>query len=221
MTDPVYKKEGDLSTFTPTLSDKIRAVTAGGVSGNILISALLSSLGIAQYEVISGVVYHKLWIAGWKPTVTNGCAASAQIEMATNKNVYDYLAFDPSTIQYAYANFLLPYEYTGGVVYAKFVWMHPETTTNFGVSWGLQGVCIADGATLDVAQGVAGYVNDVGGNTSYLYISPMSGAITLGGTPAAGKLCQLRSQRYATDATNDTLAVNAYLLGVMLYIPVV
>jgi len=63
MTEPVYKKEGDLSTFTPTLSDKIRAVTAGGVSGNILISALLSSLGIAQ--------------AGWMPVTDTWTYASA------------------------------------------------------------------------------------------------------------------------------------------------
>jgi len=221
MADPEYKKESDLSPFTPVLVDKIRAVTSAGVSGNILISTLLSSLGIAQYEIIDGVTYHKLWIAGWKPTLTNGCTASDQIEMGTNKNVYDYLAFDPATIQYAYANFLLPYEYSGGAVYAKFAWTHPATTTNFGVSWGLQGVCIADSTILDVAQGTAVYANDTGGNTSYLYVSPMSGAITLGGTPEAGKLCQLRAQRYSTDATNDTLAVNAYLLGVMIYYPVV
>jgi len=162
------------------------------------------------------VDYKNLWIGGWKPTVTSGCGLPAQIEMGTNKNVYDYCPFDAASIEYAYQNVPMPLDYDGGTVTAKFYWTHPATTVNFKVSWGLQGVATGDGDTLDVAQGTAVYANDEGGTTSDLYISPATADITIAGTPAAGKMVQFRVLRKADDATNDTLDVDAYLLGVLI-----
>lgn len=171
-------------------------------------------------ELINSIAHRQLWVGGWKPTKTAGCAPPSDIEMGTNKNVYDYLAFDKDTIEYAYANIPMPEDYTGGTVYFKPYWLHPSTTTNFKVSWGLAGVAIADDGTLDVAQGTYIYSNDTGGTTSDLYIGPISGEVTLAGTPAAGKLVQFRACRKADDATNDTLAVDAYLIGAMIWYPV-
>jgi hypothetical protein len=162
------------------------------------------------------VDYKNLWVSGWKPTVTSGCGAQAQIEMGTNKNVYDYLAFDKDAIEYAYANVPMPLDYDEGTITAQFYWLHPATTTNFKVSWGLQAVAITDDGTLDVAQGTAIYSNDEGGTTSDLYISTETAAITIGGTPTPGKLVQFRVSRKADDATNDTIAVDTYLLGVLI-----
>lgn len=171
-------------------------------------------------KVIGGVVHNQLWVGGFKPTITSGCAASAQIEMGTNKNVYDYLAFDASTIEYAYANIVMPADYTGGVIYFKPYWLHPATTINFNVSWGLAGVSFSNDDTLDAAQGTAIYSNDTGGTTSDLYIGDLSAAVTIAGTPVANDLVQFRCLRKADDGTNDTLAVDAYLLGFMIYYPV-
>lgn len=182
-------------------------------------AAIRAAIGAAGVTLISTVPHKQLWIGNAKPTLTSGCTA-AQIEMGTNKNVYDYLAFDPASIEYAYANVGLPQDYTGGVVYAQFWWTHPATTTNFKVSWGLQAVSFSDDDTLDAAQGTAIYSNDTGGTTSDLYVSPQTAAITIGGTPVAGDLCQFRILRKADDGTNDTLAVDAYLLGVMVWYPV-
>ena len=170
--------------------------------------------------LIGGVIHNQFWIGGWKPKLTNGCAASAQIDMGTNKNVYDYLAFDKDAIEYAYANFPLPQEYTGGVVYAQPYWLHPATTTNFKVSWGLDVVSARNDDTLDVAQGTTIYSNDIGGTTSDLYIGPLTTAITIAGTLAAGNLVNWRSSRKADDGTNDTLAVDAFLLGWLVWYPV-
>lgn len=169
---------------------------------------------------IGGVAHKQLWIAGWKPTKTSGCAESAQLEMTTNKNVVDYLAFDASTIEYAYANVPMPDDYSGGAVYAKYYWLHPATTTNFGVVWTLSGVSFADDGTLDAAQGTGVAVVDTGGTTNDLYISGLSTAITIAGTPTAGKYVNFRLYRDAISATYDTLAVDAYLLGVMIWYPV-
>lgn len=171
--------------------------------------------GSGKIDINWFVDYKNLWIGGFKPTVTSACAAAAQIEMGTNKNVYDYLAFDKDSIEYAYVNVPMPLDYDGGTITAEFYWLHPAATA-FKVSWGLQGIAITDDGTLDVAQGTAIYSNDEGGTTSDLYISPATAAITIGGTPAAGKLIQFRVSRKADDATNDTLDVDAYLLGVLI-----
>jgi hypothetical protein len=172
------------------------------------------------YQLIGGVWHKQVWVGGWKPTLTAGCAQAAQIEMGTNKNVYDYLAFDKDTIEYAYVNFPMPSDYTGGDIYFNAKWLHPATTTNFKVSWGLAGVSFSDDDTLDAAQGTAIYSNDTGGTTSDFYASPQSAAVTIAGTPVAGDLVQLRVLRKADDGTNDTLAVDAYLLGCMIWYPV-
>ena len=205
-------------------------VTAGDIpdetilvrDGSEIIGKTIAEMQVLlnPYALIGGVLHKQLWIAGFKPTKTAGCADPAQIEMSTNKTVYDYLAFDKDTIEYAYANVPLPQDYAGGVIYGQPYWTHPATTTNFKVSFGLSGVAIGDAGAMDVAQGTPQYSNDTGGTTSYLYVGPLTSAITISGTPAAGKLVQFRASRKADDATNDTLNVDAYLLGWLIWYPV-
>ena len=179
----------------------------------------LKDAGIVPIKMIGGVPHKQLWVASWKPTITNGCAASNQIEMGTNKNVYDYLAFDPSATEYAYANVAFPQDYTGGAIYFEPYWLHPATTTNFGVAWGLRAVSFSDDVSLDAAQGTGVLVVDTGGVTSKLYIGDTSAAITIAGTPAAGEYVQFKTYRKHDDA-GDTMAVDAYLLGHLLWYPV-
>lgn len=170
-------------------------------------------------KLIGGVMHNQLWIAGWKPTKTSGCADSAQLELGTNKTVFDYLAFDTSAVENAYANIVMPQDYTGGVLYHKYYWTHPATTVNFGVYFKVGGVSFSNDDTLDAAQGTLIGVVDTGGTTSDLYISDLSSPITLGGSPVAGDLVQFGVQRLGSNA-GDTLAVDAYLLGVLLWYPV-
>ena len=185
-------------------------------SGNqqVFITPLASD--IEPLETLIGDVRHKqLWISSWKPTLTNGCGARSQIEIGTNKNVYDYAPFDPSTAEYAYANVAMPDDYTGGAVYAKFYFTHPTGTGT--VKFKLSGVGVVNDGTLDVAQGTAVGVTTTGGTANDLYISALSAAITPGGTLTAGTHINWKIQR---DVDNDTLAVDAYLLGVMIWYPV-
>ena len=213
---------------TPVLKKAAVPSTAAGtdiITGTndvlFVTSKALKDSGMVKVALIGSVPHKQIYAAAGliKPTLTSGCAAVAQIEMSTNKNVYDYLAFDKDTIEYGYFNAPMPQDYTGGVIYANFKWLHPATTTNFKVSWGIQGVSFSDDDTLDAAQGTAIYANDTGGTTSDFYVSPTTSAVTIAGTPVAGDLVNFRVSRKADDATNDTLAVDAYMLGVMLWYP--
>jgi len=172
----------------------------------------------ANASVINNKVHKQLWIAGWTPTITAGCGEYIK-ESSTNKVNQASFGFDKDSIEYAFVNVAMPDDYAGGDVYAKFYWKH-RAGTAFKVSWGLQGVGFGDGDALDAAYGTAKYANDEGGTAGSLYISPITDAITLAGTPAAGDFVSLRALRKADDGSNDTLNADAYLIGVMLWYPV-
>lgn len=186
------------------------------------LQTLMLSENLARYadaSVIDGKVHKQLWIAGWVATVNNGCGDQYTLETTTNKLNFSSLPFDKDAIEYAYVNVAMPDDYSGGDVYAKFYWQHLGGTT-FKVAWGLQGVGFANGNGLDAAHGTAQYVHDEGGTAKSLYISPLTAAITLAGSPVAGELIALMVQRKATDVDYDTLDVDALLIGVMLWYPV-
>lgn len=173
----------------------------------------------ADASVIDSKVHKQLWIPGWMETITNGCASQYIDESSTNKVNLASFPFDKDAIEYGYVNVVMPDDYAGGDVYAKFYWKHLAGTA-FKVSWGLQGVGFGDGDALDAAHGTAQYANDEGGTAGSLYISPMTAAITLAGTPGAGDLVALRALRKADDGSNDTLDADALLIGVVLWYPV-
>jgi hypothetical protein len=162
---------------------------------------------------------HSLWVPaqGITPRTTNGAAVTRD-ELATNKVMRQTLDFDASTIEYAQFMLSMPKSWNEGAVTFVPVWSHAATTTNFKVSWGLQAVAVSDDDALDAAFGTAQYSNDEGGTTGDLYKGPESSAITIAGTPLAEDVVVFQVLRKADDATNDTLAVDAKLLGIVLYL---
>lgn len=148
---------------------------------------------------------------------TNG-AASGTAETSTNKIMFKTLDFDASTIEYAQFSIRMPKSWNEGTVTAVFTWSHASTTTNFKVSWGLQAVAISNDDAGDAAFGTAQYANDEGGTTNDIYMSPETSAITIAGTPQAEDWVVFQVLRKADDGTNDTLAIDARLHGVTLYL---
>ena len=146
--------------------------------------------------------------SGWQSRTTNG-PADGTGETTANKNNRATKDFDASTVEYMQAIVPLPNSFNAGTISYRVHWSHPSTTTNFKAAFSLAGVALTDDDALDAAFGTAAQVNDTGGTTDDLYITAESGAVTIAGTPTAGKLCQLQFSRVATDATNDTLAVDA------------
>jgi len=178
--------------------------------------SLLGTVGIGEvsdFDPTVGQLF--LTAAGGWPTVVSGCAITTVSGMATNLQSLYTLDFDTTVKELAEWTVAMPSDWDGGTVTATFYWAHGTAATNFGVCWGLRGRSYANDEALDQAMGTAQESVDTGGTANDLYVTSGTVAITLGGTPAASELVQLRVYRDPLNA-NDNLAVDAKLIGVMI-----
>ncbi len=182
-------------------------------------SGTASAWSISQAADPGNVGKQALWIPARAMIGrnTNG-AVPGSFETTTNKVMLRTLDFDASTIEYAQFDLGTGNSWDGGTITAKFIWSHAATTTNFKISWGLQALALGDGENFDQAFGTAQYANDTGGTTDREYVSPETSAVTASNSPAAGKRLIIQLLRKADDATNDTLAIDGRLSGIILYI---
>lgn len=196
---------GDTALAISEGSGNWRVLSYNRVSGEPLVG---SAKGLQEVYVDA---------RGLKKRTTNGPADDA-LETATNKVMLDGLGFDATAIEYAQFRYAMPKQWDRGTITAEFYWRHLATTTNFKVSWGIQAIAMSDDDAGEAAFGTAVYANDTGGTTADVYISPTTSAMTVGGSPAVEDLVTFQVLRKADDGTNDTLAVDAILLGVKLFI---
>lgn len=183
----------------------------------------LITASIWNTDIVDNIIYLKsavsaqFWLSGaggW-PSTSSGCALPAQTEMATNDVNLKTLDFDQTTQEHSEWTFAMPSDYGGGTITAVFHWMANSTSTN-SVIWGLQARCFTDDDALDQAFGTAQEVTDANKATAYdLNITAATAAITIAGTPAAGKLVQWKAYRKAADGS-DNLAVDAKLAGIQI-----
>lgn len=187
--------------------------------GEIIDLTLSTATNFKSDNVSSPVGRHALWVPvdAMIVRLTNGPGASVT-ETTTNKVMMRTLDFDAGTPEYAQWRMVMPKSWNEGTITFKPRWTHGSTTTNFKVSWGLQAVAISDDDASDAAFGTAQYSNDTGGTTGDIYAGPESAAITIAGTPQAEDVVVFQVLRKADDATNDTLAVDALLLGITIYL---
>lgn len=150
------------------------------------------------------------------PATTNG-PASGSVETTTNKVMLSTLDFDTTTAEIAQFSIAMPKQWNEGTVTFKAVWSHASTATNFGVAWDLSGVAFSDDDAQDTAFGTVQTVTDTGGTTNDAYVTAESSAITIAGTPAAEDLVYFRIRRAPSNGS-DTLAIDARLHGIILYI---
>ena len=106
----------------------------------------------------------------------------------------------------------MPSDYDGGTVTAVFLWLANSANTD-DVVWGMQGRAYADNDAIDQAWGAAETVTDTNNAQNDLNISAATGAITIGGGPAASELVQFRGYRDADNGSDD-LAADARLISV-------
>lgn len=195
------------------------ALRAGDLNGEHLLKYDGTDLILLNPAPRNAFGKETIWIpaSAMAPRATSGCATLATVAGASNQPDRSTLDFDPSTQEFAEFAVAMPKSWNEGTVSFEALWSHPSTTTNFGVVWQLQGVAISNDDAFAATFGTAVSASDTGGTTDDLYVTAESGAVTIGGTPAALDLVQFRVCRLPSDAS-DTMAVDARLHGIRLFI---
>jgi hypothetical protein len=211
------------ATTTGTVSKNTTGFTAGRIP---LYTAVAGTLTVASYTDhrdtgvtrtgTSGKHMVPIHASSMRPSVTGGCAPLAITASAANQPDIVTLDFDPNTEEFAQFTVLMPESWNEGTVTFIPVWSHAATATNFDVTWSLQGVAVSNDDTIAAAFGTAQTSADTGGTTNDAYSGPVSSAITIAGTPAAGDTVFFRLSRPVGGGTK--LAIDARLHGIRLYV---
>ena len=213
-------------TLTVTTGDADRTldISAGSVTISAAGAALIDDATAADQRTTLGVPatadivgQQTIWVpAGAMTARTTNGAAAGSFETATNDVMLKYFAFDATTKEGVQFGIQMPKSWDEGTIIAQFVWTHPATTVNFGVSWELAAVAFANDDAADTAFGTLQEIDDTGGTTYDIYITDETPAITVAGTPGAEEFVMFQVTRDPAD-TGDTLAVDAWLLGVKIH----
>jgi hypothetical protein len=203
-----------LTAIAPaTWSTVVGSTGAQGAQGSTGSQGAQGRQGSQGVQGVSGPSSFSLLSPYAKPA-TSGALDTALVESSTNHVTYYVDEFVSGSQSNAWAKIAMPNNYNGGTITAVFFW--DSTSGGAGsVVWGLAGTCYADGGTIDVAAGTAVEVTDVYQGTGLLHASPVTAAITLGGTPAAKALTLFQIHRLGTGA--DTLASTVRLIAVQVY----
>ena len=158
----------------------------------------------------------------WVPALAmyarvNSPAVPGNTEVGTNRIMLRSMDFaDGASALYAQFAIRMPKSWNLGTLSYSVAWTANSTSTN-AVVFGLQAVAISNAETIDQAFGTAVTVTD--NNTATVYqahLSPESGALTVGSSPAAQDYVVFQFYRDPTNVS-DTLAATANVLGIHLY----
>ena len=158
-----------------------------------------------------------MWIpsSAMYATTTNP-AEAAQVEttaLRPDMKVFDFAAAADDFVQFSVA---FPKSWNEGTVTFQTFWT-PSTTNTGNCLWGLQGVAVGDGDTIDVAFGTAVTVTDAGiGTVEDQQVTSESGAVTIAGSPAVDQQTYFQFFRDA-NAGGDTFTGVARLLGIKIF----
>lgn len=157
---------------------------------------------------------HSIMLTSGKPNVTNG-PASYSAETATNKTPIVGYAFDASTEESMWFDFVLPKSWDGGPFSCMGFWGATGGTAGQGVVWGFSARVLTDTSDWDAANGAEVTVTDTLTAHDSEHITDVSAAITPSGDLGGGpKRVKLKVARKVGDAA-DTLAADAILQGVL------
>ena len=204
--------------YTDTANASARSyATSVGTSGNVYAASV--GVGANAYaDTLSTIGKQTIWVPAGAmiPSITNG-PAFGTLEMNTNKNMIQYLAYDSTTSEGAQFSIQMPKSWNESTVIGQVVWTHPTATAAANsVVWSFRAVATANNDTLDVAFGSYVNVRANGATANATYISPESAAITVAGTPGAEEFITFEVDRQPAN-TGDTMGVDARLLGVKIH----
>ncbi len=191
-----------------------------------LTDTLLVKQGTTTKEVQLGdlpkqnnsVGVHDIWIpaGAMLPSTTLPPSGPTQVELASGQDV-NTLDFDGAAVESAQFELPLPRNYDNLTITFTAYWSSLAADTD-GVTWGLEAVAIGDNQLLTTAYGTRIDVDDANqGAASEELISVESAVLTIGNTPADGKLNRFKVTRQTGDA-NDTATEDARLHGIMIHV---
>ena len=210
-------------TSSPDDTDELLISDAGTIKrGDVsLIADAIDGAGIdasAGTLVNAAIGKQSMWIpaTAMYPTATAGCAEIASVETTAGRPDMKVLDFDASSDENAQFSVAMPSYWNEGTITYQVYWTTTATDTD-GVAWSLSGVCVSDNDTIDVAFGTAVVVTDDAlGAAEDLCVTAESGAVTLGGSPAAGDLAYFNIERDVSDS-NDDMTEDARLIGIKIF----
>jgi len=146
---------------------------------------------------------------------TNGADAQ-QVETTATRPDMKVLDFDAGTDEFAQFSVAFPKSWNEGTITYQVFWA-PASTNTGNCIFGLQGVAVGDGDTIDIAYGTAINITDAGiGTVEDQQVSPVSSAVTIAGSPAVDQQTYFQLFRDA-NAGGDTFSADARVLGVKLF----
>jgi len=145
---------------------------------------------------------------------TTDPAEANQVEttaLRPDMKVFDFAAAADDFVQFSVA---MPKSWNLDTVTYQVFWT-PSTTNTGNCIWGLQGVSVGDGDTIDVAYGAAVTVTDAGiGTVEDQQVTAVSGAVTIAGSPADDQQTYFQLYR---DASADSFTGVARVLGIKIF----
>jgi hypothetical protein len=220
--DNVISGQAELASGL-ALTDELLVSDAGTVK-RMDVSLIADAIDGAGIDASAGTLVNaaigkqSMWIpaTAMYPTATAGCAEIASVETTAGRPDMKVLDFDASSDENAQFSVAMPSYWNEGTITYQVYWTTTATDTD-GVAWSLSGVCVSDNDTIDVAFGTAVVVTDDAlGAAEDLCVTAESGAVTLGGSPAAGDLAYFNIERDVSDA-NDDMTEDARLIGIKIF----
>jgi hypothetical protein len=199
-----------------------------GVTGPVISATGETNVGININPKGTGVLRSgsaAVKIAGletmWVPSsamygaTTNGADAQ-QVETTATRPDMKVLDFDAGTDEFAQFSVAFPKSWNEGTVTYQVFWA-PGSTNTGNCIFGLQGVAVGDGDTIDVVYGTAVNITDAGiGTVEDQQVSPVSSAVTIAGSPAVDQQTYFQLFRDA-NAGGDTFSADARVLGIKIF----
>jgi hypothetical protein len=195
------------------------SITASGGDTNIGLNLVPKGTGVLQGAgsalKIAGL--ETMWVpASAMYGATTNPADAQQVETTAVRPDMKVLDFDPDTDEFAQFSVAFPKSWNEGTVTYQVYWT-PSNTDTGDCIFGLQGVAIGDGDTIDVAYGTAVDVTDAGiGTIEDQQVSAVSSAITIAGSPAVDQQTYFQLYRDA-NAGGDTFTGDARVLGIKIF----
>jgi hypothetical protein len=180
-----------------------------------------SSAGVLAVEGVAvGLTgKHTAWVpvSAMRPTTSNGCSSVTDFETTAGRPDFQAMYFDGAADEHAQFSIAFPKGWNEGTVTFRAVWGVTDTAATDGsdtVSWGLQGLGVADDASVDQAYGTGVVVTEASsGTVEDIAISAESSAITI----ASAAVDTLTFFRVYRDVTADDMTEDAALIGIQIF----